>query len=521
MTPNTNGYPIAAETTAIQSCIDREAAVLALISEARDAAHVAHDRTRAKLYEAQLRVQELESLVAVTEQFARDADADYHAAVAEHGRWFHPLRRVPLEILGSIFEQCVFDLGYPTYEDFYGYDEYQDCCYPEVFDSQQLPFVLAAVCTSWRAAALSNARVWSYIDVVLDVESADMKWPPAWLALRLERSKSTPLHLNIHRPEKDLPDYRHMLESLRDVLPRVRFLNIQLRGIAQDDSLDVILGLELPNLEHFMLHSLKHDNAPSERWLRHVPRLKVVQEGHVAAPMYLPLAGQRKLLRPTSAHMELLLRDSPGLSSLAFFWPDLTTDKLTRRLQNATITELIIHTDRAKTGSDGLDLILSLPALLKLVLRGAFNDSSFRLQFIRHASIKFPQLLELDVSAIEVVHLRELFATLPDIPSLQTFTLRQALLSDYHSNLLFQALSSGEHDRNWPCPLLEHINLIDCMFDYTCTGADFLDFANSRISAASDDVRRLRRLRASGWNLEDRQPGPVFRDELDAFFVGP
>ncbi|KZW01804.1 hypothetical protein EXIGLDRAFT_602621, partial [Exidia glandulosa HHB12029] len=64
---------------------------------------------------------------------------------------FHPVRKVPLEILGHIFEMCLEGL---SIDDFPGAED------SDILNRQRQPFDLAAVCRRWRSASLSYPRAW-------------------------------------------------------------------------------------------------------------------------------------------------------------------------------------------------------------------------------------------------------------------------------------------------------------------------------------------------------------------------
>jgi hypothetical protein len=464
-------------------------------------------------------------IAASEEHYARDMDARYETHIAsleEHRKWFHPLRRIPLELLGRIFEQCVFDKHYVSEDTFWEFEVYSDFLDPGIC-AVQLPFTVARVCQHWRRAALSTASIWTYIDVLLNTDLPAEGWPPKtppWLALKIERAKSAPWSLTIHRLSEDAPQYRHILNMLCDIIPRIRFLGVRMDGVALNDSLDVILGRALPNLERLMLYDAKPGAPLSSGWFQHAPKLNNVLEANLVARTPFQVAEKIVRVSPSVGDIKHILDTSPRLLRLVISYPDLSTAVLTQQFRHTTLVELIIYPNVDGKNGGGIEQILDLPALSKLALCG-YSDPSYWLPFLRNISARFPRLLELEVDAFAVADHEELFAALPSVSLVQTLTLCHLTLNGRSSQALFQALSPRGQDHAWPCPQLERLRLPRCNFDDTCTGAEFLDFAKKRISAASDQVRRLQQLQVDGWHRGDHTPGPVFRDQLDALFAKP
>ncbi|KAF7288402.1 hypothetical protein HMN09_01392700 [Mycena chlorophos] len=93
-----------------------------------------------------------------------------------------PIRRIPPEVLGCIFEECVAislsDDGYV------------------ITDVRCAPFLLTQVCSSWRALARSTPRLWTHL--VLDLQTSKMYKYDVQSLWRL--SAACPIHLTISQP---------------------------------------------------------------------------------------------------------------------------------------------------------------------------------------------------------------------------------------------------------------------------------------------------------------------------------
>jgi hypothetical protein len=95
----------------------------------------------------------------------------------EHRAILAPVRRLPSEILGEVFSLCL-------------HHRWQD----RVFDVREAPLLISQVCVGWRDAALSNAKLWSTISIVLqDSVESELALVETWL----DRAGGHPLSIRL------------------------------------------------------------------------------------------------------------------------------------------------------------------------------------------------------------------------------------------------------------------------------------------------------------------------------------
>ena len=119
---------------------------------------------------------------------------------------YHPVRKLPVEILAEIFLQCIdtpwlHDIGSCDYS--VGNPEYAD---EEVHIPQsrfiklcKMPLVLSSVCTLWRKVALARSELWSSISLVIEPkhQTTDILLMGLWLERACEQQLF--IHLSAQR----------------------------------------------------------------------------------------------------------------------------------------------------------------------------------------------------------------------------------------------------------------------------------------------------------------------------------
>ena len=102
------------------------------------------------------------------DSLAQSIDALTHS-MDDKRRIFHPIRRVPTEILEQIFEVATFDERL-TLQRVLGWRE---TSYSKVMNAYhtipRIPTILASTCRRWRTIALNMARLWSFLCVPTSV----------------------------------------------------------------------------------------------------------------------------------------------------------------------------------------------------------------------------------------------------------------------------------------------------------------------------------------------------------------
>lgn len=126
------------------------------------------------------------------DQVQQRRDAQLHAVAAQRA-FLHPVRKMPVEILGHIFELCLEDSSAHVDRENNRNLVYVLLCQARARRRQ--PFLLAAVCRRWRAASLACPRAWSHLVLDLTVYVSEEKlWASiASMDLVISRSRSAPV----------------------------------------------------------------------------------------------------------------------------------------------------------------------------------------------------------------------------------------------------------------------------------------------------------------------------------------
>ncbi|EJD43377.1 hypothetical protein AURDEDRAFT_167459 [Auricularia subglabra TFB-10046 SS5] len=203
-------------------------------------------------------------------------------------RRLHPIRRVPDDILGEIFQHAVDTSNA-------GIDKTR---YAVV---QPVPFALAQVSRRWRAAALAQPRLWQYLNMDMDAVDAglrrrdvvrcsdavhDCKWC-RFIKVHLLRSKSIPIHLRVVQQGDDYEDnLYHVWYHLAEMTPRVRLLEVY-QGGDHTNAMGKLLatGASMPLLETALIDATSHHGPESSEPMNSVffpsaPRLSTCSVRH-------------------------------------------------------------------------------------------------------------------------------------------------------------------------------------------------------------------------------------------------
>ncbi|KAF9473809.1 hypothetical protein BDN70DRAFT_885513 [Pholiota conissans] len=104
-----------------------------------------------------------------------------------------PIRLLPVEVLGEIFNHCMD----PTTLD--------------PMSSNSGPFLVTHVCSAWRSIAISKSDLWTNIWVTIENDEDKSGWP-AFVKLWVERSGELPLKFHIQ--ENDTHNYTQRPQSV-------------------------------------------------------------------------------------------------------------------------------------------------------------------------------------------------------------------------------------------------------------------------------------------------------------------
>ena len=139
-------------------------------------------------------------------QFLRDR-RDLYASREAHRQLLSPSRRMPPEIWGEIYVQCL------------------SADKPAKINAQEAPMLMAQVCSHWRSIVLSTPRLWNSVSIrgngmVLASQSALIS---TWL------SRSGNLPLSIEITARVLPDSQQeqeFVDALVPFVPQIKCLTI-------------------------------------------------------------------------------------------------------------------------------------------------------------------------------------------------------------------------------------------------------------------------------------------------------
>lgn len=94
-----------------------------------------------------------------------------------------PIRLLPIEVVGEIFNYCLDDTSF------------------EPMSLNSGPLLMTHVCSSWRRIAINKSNLWTHIWVTIDNNEDREGWP-ALVKLWIERSGQLPLNFHIQETEK-------------------------------------------------------------------------------------------------------------------------------------------------------------------------------------------------------------------------------------------------------------------------------------------------------------------------------
>lgn len=134
-----------------------------------------------------------DDLKAITRRFRRKRN-ETEQFVKMHQRLLSLERRIPKEILSTIFVRCLPD-RWP--DDFTG------------LLSKPIPILLSQVCSLWRSVAISTPELWSSIQV--DISRDDSESRIEWFRTWLSRNGSAPVRLRLRIGPNIDPLYSHPL----------------------------------------------------------------------------------------------------------------------------------------------------------------------------------------------------------------------------------------------------------------------------------------------------------------------
>ncbi|KZW01795.1 hypothetical protein EXIGLDRAFT_716445 [Exidia glandulosa HHB12029] len=326
MTLDPNRYADPLEATSLRARITDDELELEALSRRRQNADQALDEAEARFREVEVQYNHLKALRNNAQEYVKGIQrrqTEQVAAMAKHRAFFHPVRKVPLHILGEIFALCLVQP-----RDDGTYQANADSAYiwlgRHAIRRRRRPFAFARVCKRWRQASLSNPQAWAYLEIPLDdIDKYNEGRYFSDIDLILSRSRSAPLVIRLHRtgaqPHSDLD-----LKAVTRIVPamhRCYALQIDIKLLHEQDVLLQILTAPAPGLVYASLEAAdpKSIEAVSDSTLLpDATRLKVLSSRHifVAGTTSIPTLRKAKLRTARPNDVLHLLRTSPDLEDL-------------------------------------------------------------------------------------------------------------------------------------------------------------------------------------------------------------
>ncbi|KAF7985475.1 hypothetical protein HWV62_5245 [Athelia sp. TMB] len=170
---------------------------------------------------------------------------------------YHPVRKLPAEILAEIFLQCIdtpwlHDIGrgdYPDGDPMYA-DEVIDVPPSRFIKLCKMPLALSGVCTLWRKVALARSELWSSISLV--IEPKHQTTDALLMGLWLDRACEQQLFIHLSAQES----MEHGSHDMSEIL------NLFASRSQQWHAVELLLTSSM--MQHFS--SIRH-RLPKLQWL--------------------------------------------------------------------------------------------------------------------------------------------------------------------------------------------------------------------------------------------------------------
>ncbi|KZW01790.1 hypothetical protein EXIGLDRAFT_716442 [Exidia glandulosa HHB12029] len=477
------------EASIILARLENERAELAVIEHSLQQAELAHGEAASRLREAeelsQERSQLLGDAVAYLHEMRRRHGAQLRA-VAAQSALLHPVRKLPPEILGAIFEFCLQPMPAPTYVPFWPLD---------VRARQLQPFRLAAICRRWRAASLCHSGAWSHLDLAFDpiTENTVDRWQ-GFLATCAQRSRLAPLTVCLTRHRIPLEHDRRLLAIVMEQMRRCISIQIVIYLLTDGDPLCSLLAVDAPKLAHVRLDM----QAPAEGYAHLFPNSHIVH-------LFVRHAGDLDI---SSHNLDCAI----GLASFTICYSSgghfqegaKFIDEILRRGENVSLvlSDPIIRTHRLPseriicygivslaislyedTGLGLFGRFLNLPNLHTLALDGTLNTNASRLDFFFGLG-PLPSLELLEWAAMSADDFARLaLEILPKLSTLTNLIVYGATISAATLSRLCEKLSASASTQGFKhCPTLSVLKFDgECKFEDDCDENDFIQLAKARL----------------------------------------
>lgn len=142
-----------------------------------------------------------------------------HTIIRDHKAVLNPIRRLPADILFTIFSFCTPSLDVRDMDGKHHYDS---------LDVRNSPWVLGRVCRRWRSLLAELPTLWSSVNVVIDAKSVEPRpihHSQYLLGRLLQNAKSCPLSVGLYSGGK-LLDANPLLHTITPYSDRWRELRV-------------------------------------------------------------------------------------------------------------------------------------------------------------------------------------------------------------------------------------------------------------------------------------------------------
>jgi len=281
----------------------------------------------------------------------------------------HPLRRLPLEILLQVFEECV---GVEI-------DELRRQTLVTAPSLPRMPITLAAVCHTWRRTVLCSPRLWSYIRLPLHKRIPDCWGNNIWKYTGSDHSIHFATRAQGVAIELTLPGHNPIVakELTKMSIHRLNIANV---GGAWPPPSDIPSPAHLWLVDSGTSYIVR--TIPSTL-VSHTTQIICVNvypefEAPAAHVANLLLGGKFQAFALTS-----LLGNLPGLKSLDLAKSVLNSapSSTPRNLCHSQLASLAIHASALATLEQSLSDGLNLPSIRHLSLNGLTKPNYFPSHF--------------------------------------------------------------------------------------------------------------------------------------------
>ncbi|PPQ75020.1 hypothetical protein CVT26_011558 [Gymnopilus dilepis] len=370
--------------------------------------------------ELELRMKRAQEKFLQAEREMKDLVNEYGKLISHANAVHDPIfRRLPSEVISIIFQSFAPPIPF---------ERVQSCdSDTDVWAKIKKRLVLGAVCRSWRHAALSTHRLWSYILVRLDSPNPgrSVEIIRNWLG----RSGNVPLSIHIYCQQSRPTLYSpyEMVSLLKQESARWQSLNLRVPL----HFVPIFVGKGRGTTVFPILRSLRLEPAHSHSW-------DIVFDCHVVMPKLADVFLSYVHCKHMKIHWALvtwvqlevphvnecleLFKDSPQLKycMLVDLYEDATSDAITATTTSRTIVHhqiVDLHIEWPEPGS--LKKLLgqvSFPALKRLCVMGGEDGLAGRplASFFKRSRCRLEELIAFD----SISDNDDLVAALAEVPSL-------------------------------------------------------------------------------------------------------